>query len=430
MSSLVLSYFKNNPKAESVRFFADKGFWSILDQMLFAGANFSVNILLARWLPPTEYGSFAVSYALFLLLASVYTATIIEPMLVFGAGKYVGQFQSYLGILLRGHVWVTTIIALCLFFVALGYSMFSATTMAMTTIGLAISSPFILLWWLIRQVTYAQLAPRLAALGSSIFLLISLVGLFLLSHLEQLSPPLALGGMGLAGLISSAVVLSIVSPRFFLKPTDIQAKDVLASHWKFGSWNSLGALTYWASGHILVILVPMVLGLFHSAVLAAVTNLFRPIFLIMQSTANILLPKFSMLQNQGNPKQLGRELAIQFSLLISILALLYGLFITSQADWIMHFLYKGKYKGNQDLLLLFTFCVSLSGANIVLMNVLKTFGSPKLIVPIWACSALLVTTLSIPMLLLFGLAGGLGTAVVSYTIALILAWRKVRTLLQ
>ena len=38
-----------------------KGSLAVLDQGLFSGANFVVNILLARWLTPEEYGAFAVA---------------------------------------------------------------------------------------------------------------------------------------------------------------------------------------------------------------------------------------------------------------------------------------------------------------------------------------------------------------------------------
>jgi hypothetical protein len=38
-----------------------KGSLAVLDQGLFSGANFIVNILLARWLAPEEYGAFAVA---------------------------------------------------------------------------------------------------------------------------------------------------------------------------------------------------------------------------------------------------------------------------------------------------------------------------------------------------------------------------------
>ena len=67
------------------------------------GTNFVVNILLARWLTPAEYGAFALAYSVFVLLGVFHIAILIEPMLVFGPGRYRERFPEYLGILLRGH---------------------------------------------------------------------------------------------------------------------------------------------------------------------------------------------------------------------------------------------------------------------------------------------------------------------------------------
>ena len=80
-----------------------KGSLAILDQGLFAGSNFLLNVLLARWLDPADYGAFALAYSVFLLLGVFHTAILTEPMLVFGPGKYRERFHEYLGILLRGH---------------------------------------------------------------------------------------------------------------------------------------------------------------------------------------------------------------------------------------------------------------------------------------------------------------------------------------
>jgi len=64
-----------------------RGDWAVLDQGLFSGANFLVNILLTRWLSPEEYGAFAVALSTFYLFADFHTAVLTEPMMFFGLGK-------------------------------------------------------------------------------------------------------------------------------------------------------------------------------------------------------------------------------------------------------------------------------------------------------------------------------------------------------
>jgi len=78
------------PALESVLPWVKKSGFAILDQALFSGANFLVNILLARWLPPEDYGAFAVALSIYYLLLNLHTAVLTEPMMVFGAGKYRG----------------------------------------------------------------------------------------------------------------------------------------------------------------------------------------------------------------------------------------------------------------------------------------------------------------------------------------------------
>lgn len=80
-----------------------KGTLAITDQGLFASSNFLLNVLLARWLAPAEYGTFALAYSVLLLFLVFHTALLTSPMLVFGSGKYRDRFPEYMGILLRGH---------------------------------------------------------------------------------------------------------------------------------------------------------------------------------------------------------------------------------------------------------------------------------------------------------------------------------------
>ena len=75
---------------------SSRGFWAILDQALFALSNLLVNVLLARWLPPAEYGAFVTAYTVLLLVSVAHSAFLAEPMLVFGSDKYAASFSHYL----------------------------------------------------------------------------------------------------------------------------------------------------------------------------------------------------------------------------------------------------------------------------------------------------------------------------------------------
>src|SRR3979409_2655145 len=84
-----------------------RGSWAIADQGLFAMANVLLNVMLARWLAPAEYGAFAVAYSAFLFIGALHAALLIEPMLVFGPGRYASRLAGYLNVLIRGNYVLT-----------------------------------------------------------------------------------------------------------------------------------------------------------------------------------------------------------------------------------------------------------------------------------------------------------------------------------
>ena len=94
-----------------------KGFWAVMDQGLVATSNFTLNILLARWLTPNEYGAFSVAYTIFLFLSTFHIGMLNEPLLVFGPGKYKCKIRTYLRVLILGN-WIFGIFVGTIFFLA------------------------------------------------------------------------------------------------------------------------------------------------------------------------------------------------------------------------------------------------------------------------------------------------------------------------
>jgi hypothetical protein len=74
---------------------AMKGGLAILDQGIFTGSNFVISILLARWLSPEQYGSYAVAFAIFLFILTFHQALLLEPMLVFGSSVFRNCLRGY-----------------------------------------------------------------------------------------------------------------------------------------------------------------------------------------------------------------------------------------------------------------------------------------------------------------------------------------------
>src|SRR5260370_12180520 len=96
-------------------FWATRGSLALLDQGLISASNFVISILLARWLLPVQYGSYALAFAVFLLLSLSYQALLLEPQRIFGPTDYGDRQREYLGGLLWIHsgLEVAIFITLC-----------------------------------------------------------------------------------------------------------------------------------------------------------------------------------------------------------------------------------------------------------------------------------------------------------------------------
>lgn len=407
------------------RRWATKGSLAVLDQGLFSGANFLVNILLARWLEPEEYGAFAVALSIFYLLAGFHTAVLTEPMMVFGAGKYREQFRKYLGMLLLGHWGISALIALGLGGAAW---FFRGSPLGEALLGLAVASPFLLLLWLTRRACYANLRPAWAVGGSAVNFLAVLAGLFFLWQAGWLSTLTGLVLLGaVAGTASLALTVLHLRPRVRGYSGNQTAALVLGDHWAYGSWNVLGVLAYWASGQILMLLIPIFLGLAASAAVAAVWNLYRPVTLFMQSLGLVFLPMFSRWVSAGiNSLELRRR-ATRFALLFGGAVAMYGLVLTIGAKPLLHLLYAGKYDEHWLLVALFGLSTAASTATGMFILALKACGRTEVASGVWGLSAVLVCLGSVPLMKVAGLEGAILSVMMAYSIACWRAYKHIFT---
>lgn len=404
---------------------ATKGGWALLDQGLFSGANFLVNILLARWLPPKEYGAFAVALSVFYLLAGFHTAVLTEPMLVFGAGKYRERFRKYLGMLLWGHWAISALIALGLagagwFFLRRGSPLGEAL------LGLAVAAPFLLLLWLTRRACYVPMRPIWAAEGSTANLLIVLGGVLWLPQSGVLS---ALSGMMLlgtaAGIASLLLITLHLQPRIGESVDSPTPKLIFAEHKDYGGWSILAFVAYWSSSQIIMLLIPAFLGLDASAAVAATWNLYRPVSLFIQSTGLILLPIFSKWVNEGIPSPDLRKRTTQIAFLVASIAALYGIILTINAKAVLHLLYAGKYDNEWALVGLFGISTTASLITSILSSTLKAQGRIRIVSGIWGISAGVTVLLSIPLMYIAGVEGALLVFAFAYVVAASMSYQKI-----
>jgi O-antigen/teichoic acid export membrane protein len=317
-----------------------KGGLAIADQGLFAGSNFLLNVLLARWLAPADYGAFALAYSVFLLFGVFHTAILTEPMLVFGPGKYRERFPEYLGILLRGHFALMLPGAALLAAAALLLGWVYSPTVGRAFLALALAGPFILLLWLLRRAFYVRLNPGWSAVSGGVYLAILLASILALRPAGRLTPATGFLAMAAASLITCLVLFVLLRPKLATESSAMRA--VAADHWRYGKWAAATAAPSWFSSNIYFLVLPAWFGLEAAGALKALINLAMPALHTISALGVLLLPILVRARDRGGPHTMKRTMKLSLAVFLSgsacYLALLWGFRLQ-----IFQFLYAGKY---------------------------------------------------------------------------------------
>ena len=382
-----------------------RGVWAVTDQGLFAVSSALLNVLLARWLVPAEYGAFAVAYTLFLLIGAVHTAFFTEPMLVFGSDKYAKLWSGYMRVLLRGH-WMLTCAGSMFLLIASAVCWFNgAGLIAQATCGLAVAAPFTLLLWLMRRASYARLQPQLAAAASALYLLLIMTGLWALNFYKATSILLVMLCMGLASAVAGLWLrwqlcsTTSLDSESAARPAQ---RAVLTAHWNYGRWALATGLLMWVPLNFYFIVLSGWVSLEASATLKALTNMVLPLLQTNAALSALLLPPLVMrARNRVAFKQLLRSALMLFL----AGATLYTLFLATLGRPLVHLLYGGKYDGAASLLWLLALLPALDGIAIVLASALRSLERPVLV--FWAnlCAGACVLTLGLWATSAWGLGG-------------------------
>jgi O-antigen/teichoic acid export membrane protein len=326
-----------------------RGCWAVLDQALFALSSLVVNIMLARWLPPAEYGAFVTAQTVLLLVGVLHTSFLSEPMLIFGAGKYRAGFSHYMAILQVYHWRLTVVVSVALLLAAAALSALGFGLLARSFVGLSLAVPVVLLGWLARRACYAVSQPGWAALAGALNLSLVIAGAAALAwsgHLTVFSAQLLLAGAALA----AAGVMMPKLMRLTIAPLSDRARaTVWPEHWSYGRWSGGAGALGWIQTYIYYLVLPVWGGLAATASLRALINLVMPILQSDSALITLLAPVFVRL----------RPDASRFRRLIgwcigafTVEALIYWVILLLLGDRLLDWAYGGVYRYDADVLLL------------------------------------------------------------------------------
>jgi O-antigen/teichoic acid export membrane protein len=396
----------SNLPFDRVSAWAVRGGVSILQQGLFAGSQFLANVLLARWLPPASYGVFALAYSFFLLLLLLYVALFNEPMLVYGAGRYSGEFSAYVRVLVRLHFMLLLPAGLLIALAAPLLGKFYAHEFRVAFLSLAVLSPLLLLIWLCRAAFYAQLNPHAGAMAGGCYFALLVVSIWLLEHFGALSPSSGLGGMAGASLfVSMGCLYQFRKERAVRSNPELGAARVLSDHWRYGKWAVLTAIASWIPANIYYALLPARFGLESVATLRALMNLMYPLLHTMIALVLLLIPILVRQRERDGLSTMKRTI-LQLVVIFIPVGVLYLVCLVAFRHSVLHLLYAGRYVNVSPWTIVWIGMLPITGGLVGLLGAgLRSLERPHLIFWSYLASAVVALSVGIRLAFRYGVPG-------------------------
>ncbi len=318
-----------------------QGAWTVLDQAFFSGSNFVVNVLLARWLAPEAFGAFTTAFVVFLVCGTLHAGLLVEPMLVFGAGRFERRRRAYLRLLVLGHAGFAAGVGSVFGLGALAALALGRPFVASVVGALGVAQGGILLLWMARRACLVAHRPKMAAAGGAGYLLLLVGSAVAMQTAGLLTAATSL--LLMAGV--SAVVAGVLLARLGVplrRPTpDTPAfrAEVLRAHWTYGRWSMPTGVLEWIVSTMPFLVVPLVVGVEGNALLRALLNLALPALQAFVAIAAFSLPVLVRARAAGHmPRTMRRFGALALAGALSYAVLLGGL-----GEWALELLYDGKY---------------------------------------------------------------------------------------
>jgi O-antigen/teichoic acid export membrane protein len=410
---------------------AMKGGLALLDQGVFAGSNFVMSILLARWLPPEQYGAYAVAFAVFLFLLNFHQALLLEPMLVFGSSVYRNCLRGYMKALLLAHLAmsVVMVVGLCVA-AAVALRVGQSNGLPGALIGIAVAAPTVLLFWLTKRTFYLKLSPAPSAAAAVLYCALTMGGLALVyKHSHHLSPLAAFLLMGFGGLVASLVLLAYLRLRLPRTANAPGLMDTWRRHWRYGRW-ALGAnAMMWVPINAFYPILSRFSGMAQAGELKALMNFASPMLQACAALHTLLLPYAARVLEQKGSSGINVILR-RMTLLCVSCAVPYWVVLLLFQGPAFRLLYSGRYTEVAYLLPVVALASVAGSAFFGPSIVLRSLESPGSVFAAVSVSSCVAVAIGIPLTRAMGLSGAVWSVALSeamaFMAAVVLVRRKAR----
>lgn len=288
--------------------------FSLIDQGVTSVANFSTNVLLVRWLPATEYGTYALGFSAYLLLLGFTSALFTEPMVVIGPTRYADRLGAYIGHVVRVSVFASLALGAAVVSISVAWPRAHATAPALAALGVAL--PGLMVFQVLRRACYLVVRPALAAQASVAYAGVLLASIWTLRHTGRLSADTALVATGGAAVVLCAhLALLLWREGHLARPVPRSDTPALwRAHWGYGRWVLGTGLLFWLSDTVYTPLMAVLQGLSAAGAFRAMQNLATVATQVIAAMGPLFLPFAT-----ANRAQHGRPAAARFTARVFVL---------------------------------------------------------------------------------------------------------------
>lgn len=398
----------------------------LIDQGLFVGGMFLVNVALARTQTKEEYGAFALSYSIFTFLSGLQNAAVLEPFTVYASGRYQERFGAYLRLMLRSSAISGVVLSSVLLLTCLVFSAVAPSFNTPALLGLSVTVAFILTGAFLRRSFYVMQQPGLAAKTSAVFF-VSVASLLWLAaragELNGFSVFLILAcGWVIAGSAFIRKLSSGNAPRGFLQSEPQYWRE----HWTYTRWVLATAFVFQLTHQGYYWLVAGFLSVKEVGELKAMYVLIAPVEQVMISISLLSLPILAAKYAAGK-MDIFFAFWKRYALLMTGITLLFALSVRMVGGRVIHILYAGKFDDLAPMLFLLALVPLLMGIGNTMGDAIRAAEQPRLVFYAYVSSALATLVFGIPSVKFFGLRGavyGMLFSAAAYSGALALAFRR------
>jgi len=304
---------------------------------------------------------------------------------------------------------------------AVAYAMGKADGLPGALAGVAIASPCILFFWLLRRAYYMNLAPARAAVGAFIYFVLVTGGLFVAYKKAMISPfsaylLMAIGALG-TGFYLLTQVNKALPPDAVPGPTASQA---WRKHWEYGRWALAVSVVTWIPYYMYYPLVSYFGGMAQAGQLRALMNLSLPMEQSYTALSILFLPYAARVCREKGIQSSG-PLVRRITMLFIFGALAYWAMLIPFKGLVFHVLYGGKYLEVAPLIPYVALGTTMWSAAFGPAIMLRAIESPDSIFYARIVASVLSLVVGVPACRSFGLWGVVASIIVANLAAFLIS---------